>query len=285
MIQLYPGESKLRAARGEVEHEDRWMLPDTVSSKERREEIADDVANLRERLQHDLRVDGKLKKASWKGAFTCRGRTAVGTVEASEVRDAMLYMLIGDYIASDVLETNAPADKVLGPTTAILVPGTDAARAVARNLGCGKDIIVALDRVHSIYVDDGQTALFLSGWRPYRLLGPLSYTLAAHITQRFGHHKQGWLKEGLRQRLIYLVTGRHGKRLTKYRITATADGLVGRRCAGQSPCLACGSLDRAPRGRGATPHAGGPDRSLGRDDERRRVAGVRHVRLPDRGTQ
>ena len=224
VLELYPEDTTLREARGEIEYDGRWVLPETIDAIERREEIAEHVSQLWKRAQNKIRRDREEQDRGWTAAYKLEGRDIVGMVSDREVRTSILYLVVGYKAMSDVLDMELKGDKIIGPTSAILLPDRKSARVVARLNNYGKKTRTQMEVVSGLYLEDGKTVMLYGRDATKRMLGPLSYAIGAHISVRFNWPERGWLREGLRQRLIYLVSGKHGAHQISMRATEQYTG-------------------------------------------------------------
>lgn len=206
LVDLLPEDATLRRSRGDVEHEGRWVLPETVVGERVRAERAALVERVSRTVKPTIRPDEEALKLDWPMGFRTNRRRVYGNVDPLCGIEALLNMEIGDAVCSDLF---GPSKRICGPRLSILLTSRDEARALVQRMVVGTVTTQNLDQVSAMTLPSGE---YLAYWQKslYTRLGGLRSVIDSYLMYAFPGHQRAWITEGIGQRITWYVGADHG---------------------------------------------------------------------------
>ena len=214
LVDLLPDDPVLRRSRGDVEHEGRWLLTETVEGIARRKALRAILARAEANVP-PVRPDPIAAQKSWRSGLIGAHFAAYGHVDEAECRALVQQMEAGHAFLLDVLGASGVAP---GPKRVLLMENAKAARdwLFAQEGAEYAEAKRVFPHVTALWLPSGTNLRFHPD-PAVRRVGALRQVIDAAIEARTeGDRERGWITEGLGQRLTWHVTGRHGPAMVSF---------------------------------------------------------------------
>jgi hypothetical protein len=207
LLDLCPDDPAVRRARGDVEHEGRWVLPETVDGIKRRAALA---AAKREAAKDapEPTHDEKTIAEGWEGAARTEQVLVYGHVPSDECEKLAATLEITHRFL--IAAVGKPMED-LHPRQVILLPDRDTARRLvkARTGDEWADVLRKVELVSGLWLPTGALMSYREE-ASERRVAVLRQQIDVYLDAHFRGRQRGWVSEGLGQRLCKHAAGRHG---------------------------------------------------------------------------
>jgi hypothetical protein len=221
LVDLAPDDATLRSARGDVEQDGHWYLPETIEGSAQRAAFQALRARVRaEPLQVAQDADAK----GWDGALTT-GPFSVWSADAAECEPMVRLLETAARFVRGAIPTVARKETKL---QVILLTDRERARKwVARQGPEYAQVLRDVERFGSVWLPTGRLLCYLDGTQARRKSVLRQVVGLALEEGDFGDRDRGWIPEGLQQRLCWHADRTHGNSFGKKGDTADVEKAAG----------------------------------------------------------
>ncbi len=205
LVDAMPDDAELRRSLGHVEHEGRWVLPETVDGEKYRATFRARVAQARQRLAREIRPDAEALAIRWLMGYRTDRRRVYGTAERAIGRSTLLNMEVGAVACEPIFGVRKGDVRL---KTTILLKSRDEARSLFERMK-DEEALRDMDAVGAMFLDSGEYIVYRKD-TSRAPLGALRQVIDGEVERRFRGHERGWLTEGVGQRLTWLIAGERG---------------------------------------------------------------------------
>jgi hypothetical protein len=206
LLEFLPQDPQLHKRRGDVKHDGRWMMPETVIAERERKHLALIVHDSRKEAGDGVRkLDKDVVKRlpmGWKSDK----RVIMGMVPSAHGKQCLIAMECADRFCDRVFGTTK---RLRGPATSIILDTLETARAFLKGDPKWSKAASQVDRVGAVYLPDGTYVTWDATADSLSASGTRQVVDGA-LEARFRGHERGWITEGIGQRVTWHLLGRHG---------------------------------------------------------------------------
>lgn len=206
LLDLLPQDAAVRERCGHVQHEGRWVLPETAAALPRRAELRALAPALAREKARQAVVDPEPIGNGWKSAWKTKSRRVYGAIRIQETRSIITAMDVADAVCTKIL---GPSKKVRGPKQTIILTSRKEARRIVAREPEWRSALKDVEHVRGLILPTGEYLVYRSDAKN-RLLGPVRQVVDSGLDRRFRGKARGWISEGIGQRITWYVTGHHG---------------------------------------------------------------------------
>jgi hypothetical protein len=221
LVDLLPNDVEVRRPRGDVQHEGRWLLPETVEGIVRRKAMQAMLERAKAAVP-PVRSDPTAVEKRWRSGVTCEHFGVCGYVDEIECVTLVRLMEAGHSFLAELLGTT---DVAPTPKRVLLMEDSKIARTWL--FAQGPEHAEAqriFPHVTALWLPSGTNMQYHSD-ATVRRVGTLRQVIQRAIEARTtGDRDRGWVSEGLGQRLTWHVSGQHGSAFVSFGQTESAEG-------------------------------------------------------------
>lgn len=208
LVDLMPEDATLRAARGDVEDEGRWLLPESVEGRKRRREF--------EALRRKIDAEPPAVRRDEQGqGWECAITTGAVSVWSTAGAECLPLLLLADAAERFFTAAVGPGRETRTPFRALMLEDRDAARRWLAKAGPEYDEARRdVEKFGSLWLPIGAVLGFLREPEDRRssvLVQCLQRGLLLRVRR---DRSRGWVGAGLLQRLSWHVDAHHGAGFT-----------------------------------------------------------------------